>query len=106
MSGTLFRVLLVMAAVSFAGSLIVGSLPTRVRPAVLVAPAGSETVDCGSVFSGTEWTNDDACDGARINRAGLMVLGFLIAIAFFLGSVVVLVVTVRRGGRSPIGGGS
>ena len=93
----LVRILLLIAGAAFAGGLILGSLSTRVRPAVLGPPAGSAMVDCGTVFSDTEWSSDHACEGPRIGRAGLMVMAFLVAFPAFLGSVGVLVVTVRRG---------
>jgi hypothetical protein len=93
----LFWALLVVAGLAFTGGLLLGSLPTRARPVITAPHPGTEKVNCGTVFSDTEWSNDDGCEGPLLNRAGLMMLAFMIALMAFIASVGALVVAVRRG---------
>jgi hypothetical protein len=67
---------------------------------VLTPPPGEERVNCGTVFSTTEWGSDDACEGPRLNRSGLMVMAFLLALTAFLATVGVVVVGAKRGSSS------
>lgn len=92
----LFWVLVVVAGLAFTGALLLGSLPTRARPVITAAPPGTGKVNCGTVFSDTKWSNDDACEGPLLNRAGLMMLAFMIALTAFIASAGVLVASVRR----------
>jgi hypothetical protein len=93
----LFWALLVVAGLAFTGGLLLGSLPTRARPVITAPHPGTEKVNCGTVFSDTEWSNDDGCEGPLLNRAGLMMLAFMIALMAFIACVGALVIAVRRG---------
>lgn len=92
----LARVFLAIAGVALVSGLLLGSVPTRVRPAVLDPPPGEQEVNCGSVFSDTEWSGDDACEGPRIARGGLMFIAFVISFLAFMGGVALIVVAMRR----------
>lgn len=67
------RGVLVLAGLALIASFVVGLVPAHA--------AGPEKVDCGTVFASTRWSNDDACEGPRLDRLGLTVgallLGFM-----------------------------
>ena len=81
------RVLLIGAAIALVSGLVLGTIPVRVRPVIAPPPAGQETVSCGTAFSETEWTNDDACEGPLIGQRGVIFAAFgLCVVCFVLGA--------------------
>lgn len=92
----LARVCLAIAGIAFVGGLLLGSVPARVRPAVIDPPPGEQEVNCGTVFSDTKWSSDDACEGPRIARGGLMFIAFVVSVLAFVSGVLLIVITMRR----------
>lgn len=91
------RWLLALAAVALVGGLLFGAVPVRVRPVVEAAPAGQDTVSCGSAFS--TGSSDDACEGAVLARFGAAMAGFGLCVLCFLLGTGALVLS-HRGYRS------
>jgi hypothetical protein len=97
----LSRVLFALAVIALIGGFILGSIPVRVQPVNSPPPAGSEKVSCGSAFSETEWSSDDACDGSQIGQRGVMFLGFALSVLCFMLGAGALVLAMRRELRYP-----
>ena len=92
----LSRVLFVIAALALVGGFVLGSIPVRVRPVNAPAPVGHEKVSCGTAFSDTEWSSDDACDGSQIGQRGAMFMAFTLCVVFFVLGVGTLILSMNR----------
>jgi hypothetical protein len=75
------RGVLVLAGLALIASFVLGLVPAYARPVVTTPPPGVDTVNCGTVFASTRWSNEDGCEGPRLERAGYTVgallLGFV-----------------------------
>lgn len=89
----LFRLLFAFAAVALVGGLVLGAVPVKVYPA---NGPPTEKVTCGTGFSDTDWSSDDACEGALIGQRGGMLFAFLLCVFFFALGVGALILTIRR----------
>lgn len=78
------RMSVTIAVVSVCAIFVIGLVPIRVVPIEHAAPPGGGSVSCGTVFSGTEWALDDACERATLRRGGWVVLALLVSAAFGL----------------------
>ena len=71
----LSRALFAIAAVALVGGLVLGTVPIEVYPADAPPAVGRGKVSCGTAFSDTRWSGDDACEGPRIGQAGAAFIG-------------------------------
>jgi hypothetical protein len=92
----LCRALFAIAGVGLVGGLVLGALPIKVYPADAPPAAGREKVNCGTAFSATEWSGDDACEGPRIGQAGVAIMAFALCVVSFVLGVGALVVSMHR----------
>ncbi len=92
----LCRALFAIAAVGLVGGLVVGALPIEVHP--VDAPPGvrREKVSCGTAFSDTGSSGDEACEGRRIGQAGLALMGFALCVVSFVLGAGALVLSMHR----------
>lgn len=72
------RVLCGLAAALLAGAASLGLLPNPGR--TVVDADAPPSVDCGTVFVETEYSNDDGCEGPVLRRMGWMLLLGLAAV--------------------------
>ncbi len=93
------RILLAVAVVIVAGSLLLGFIPTRGEAIVSMEPRGGEVygnVNCGSTFYSTKWSQADGCEAPLFTRLGMMFLGGLIGLAAGTVGIVLLMVERRH----------
>lgn len=90
------RVLLVLAAVALVAGLVLGALPVKVDPASASPTPGAGKVSCGTAFSQTEWSSDDACEGPLLSRLGVSLAAFGLCVVFFLLGAGALVLGMSR----------
>ena len=99
----LSRALFAMAAVALVGGLVIGALPIEVYPVDAPPAIGREKVSCGTAFSDTRWSGDDACEGRRIGQAGVAFMAFALCVVSFVLGAGALVLSMHRelryGGR-------
>ena len=92
----LSKVLFALAAIALVGGFVVGSIQVRVHPVNALPPVGREKVSCGTAFSDTEWSSDDACDGSQIGQRGAMFMAFALCVVSFALGVGTLVFGMHR----------
>lgn len=92
----LSRALFAIAAVALVGGLILGAMPIEVYPADAPPTVGREKVSCGTAFSDTRWSGDDACEGPRIGQAGVAFMAFGLCVVCFVLGAGALVFTMHR----------
>jgi hypothetical protein len=92
----LSRVLLALAALALVGGLVLGAIPIRVHPANAPVTAGHEKVSCGTPFSETKWSSDDACEGLLLNQTGVVFMAFALCVVSFVLGAGVLVLSMSR----------
>jgi len=90
------RALFAIAAVALVAGLVLGAIPVKVYPADALPTAGREKVSCGTPFSDTKWSSDDACEGPRIGQAGVIVAAFLLCVVSFVLGAGALVLSIHR----------
>ena len=89
----LSRVVLALAAVALVAGFVLGAVPVKVYPA---NGPPTEKVTCGTGFSDTKWSSDDACEGPLIGQRGAMLFAFLLCVVFFVLGVGALILSFRR----------
>lgn len=92
----LSRVFLAVAAFALVGGLVLGAVPIWVLPANAPVTVGGEKVNCGTAFSETEWSGDDACEGPRISQAGVIIMAFALCVVSFILGAGALVLSMSR----------
>lgn len=90
------RLLLAVAAIALVGGLVRGAVPVKVHPAHALPTAGREKASCGTAFSSTEWSSDDACEGPLLGQRGVIVMAFGLCVVCFVLGAGALVVSMNR----------
>jgi hypothetical protein len=76
------RVTVTLSAVAVVLGIVVGFVPARAVPLEYSVPPGVVEVNCGSLFSPSKWSLDEACDreivGRIIGMNLLLFLGFIL----------------------------
>lgn len=60
------------------------------------AAARPEKVSCGTPFSETKWSNDDACEGPLSGQAGVIFMAFGLGVVCFVLGAGVLAFSMNR----------
>ena len=92
---TLRRIALAVTAIALLAGLALGSTSLRAEVLEYKPPPSGDQVNCGSVFSGSEWAGDEGCDGVRMHRFGYVVMSFFLAFIFGIISAVLVFTHVR-----------
>ena len=84
-----------LATVALVLATVVGFIPVRAVPLVYDVPPGIVEVNCGSLFSSTQWSLDDGCDKEIMGQLIGMTLLVFVAIIFGLIALPLLVLRFR-----------
>ena len=90
------RVVLAVGATALIAGMALGSTSLRAEVLEYMPPPGVDEVNCGSVFSGSEWAGDEGCERVLMHRFGYVFISFLLAIIFGLASAVLLFIRFRQ----------
>lgn len=93
------QVAIALAVIAVVTFVVLGLVPMRVYPREYAAPPGGGRVNCGTVFSGTEWALDDACEDASLYRGGLMVGTFLFGLVASALAAILMILS-RKGRKT------
>ena len=89
------RVTTTLAALALALGVVAALVPARAVPREYYVPPGVTEVNCGSLFSSTQWSLDEGCDSEIVGRIIGMTLSFLVALVFGLIALPLLILRFR-----------